>query len=631
MERRFQVDLRGIVDLLSHHLYASPRVYARELLQNAADAITARRAADPDAAPGRVVVEPAVDGSLRVHDNGIGLTEEQVHTFLASVGRTSKRDELGFARQDYLGQFGIGLLSCFMVADTIEVVSRSAGGGPAVRWTGYADGRYAVEVDETARESVGTTVVLRPRPGGGHWLAPTQVRELVRSYGHLLDVDVVLTEPDGGPESEPERLTDPQAPWEVAYDDPEVRRAALLDYGAQLLGSRPMEVVDLKVPEAGLVGVGFVLPSAAAVGQGGHRVYLKRMLLSEDARELVPDWAFFLRCVVDTALLRPTASREALYADDLLDRVRESLGEQIRGWLLDLSVHHPDRLAAFLRVHHLGVKALAVRDDEMLRLVDAWLPFETSRGAMPLRTFRRGASMIRYVNTVDEFRSLAAIASAAGTPLVNAGYAYDAEILERLSRLDPKITVRRLDPGELAARLDPLSEEQERSVAGFLETARRALADLDCVPLIRQFDPVTVPALYIASQQAREQDNVRRNLAGADELWSDVLSAFADVEIEHRPELVFNWRHPLIRRIAGSPSGPALRNAVEALYGQALLAGHHPLRAADTAALNRSFLALLERSFAAPETGGGSTPTSGGGPARRRTPHPRRCHEAAGR
>ncbi|MEV4757589.1 HSP90 family protein [Micromonospora sp. NPDC049559] len=603
MERRFQVDLRGVVDLLSHHLYASPRVYARELLQNASDAITARRAADPDAPAGRVHVEPLPDGALRLHDNGIGLTEPEVHTFLASVGRTSKRDELGFARQDFLGQFGIGLLSCFMVADAIEVTSRSAAGGPAVRWTGYADGRYEVAVDDDARAEVGTTVTLRPRAGAEHWLAADRVRELVTSYGHLLDADVRL----GAPGADGVRLTEPLAPWEVPYDDPAVRRDALLDYGAGLLGIRPMDVIDLAVPEAGLRGVGFVLPTAGAVGEGGQRVYLKRMLLAEDARGLVPDWAFFVRCVVDTSMLRPTASREALYADDLLDRVRESLGEQLRDWLLDLSVNHPDRLAAFLRVHHLGVKALAVRDDDMLRLVDAWLPFETSRGAMPLRVFRRSASVLRYVETVDEFRALAAIASGAGTPLVNAGYAYDTEILERLPRIDPQVTVRRLDPGELGARLERLSPAQEAEVAPFLAAAGAALAELDCVPRIRQFDPVTVPALYLASRAARSQDAVRRDLAGADELWSDVLSAFAEVEVEHRPELVFNWRHPLIRRIVATPGGPALRHAVEALYGQALLAGHHPLRAVDTAALNRSFLALLDRAFTDPPTPTGST------------------------
>ncbi|MFI6759544.1 HSP90 family protein [Micromonospora sp. NPDC050417] len=601
MEQRFRVDLRGVVDLLSQHLYSSPRVYARELLQNAADAITARRTSAPETEPGRVVFEIDADGTLRVHDNGIGLTEPEVHTFLASVGRTSKRDELGFTRQDFLGQFGIGLLSCFMVADTIEVLTRSVTGTPAVRWTGHADGRYRVEVDDDARSSIGTTVVLRPRAGSAHWFAPDQVRDLVRTYGHLLDVEVVRQAP-GTAEL---RLTEPRAPWEID-DDPEVRRLALLDHGTQLLGSRPMDVIDLRVPEAGLVGVGFVLPTASGVGPAGHRVYLKRMLLSENATGLVPEWAFFVRCVVDTSVLRPTASREGLYDDDLLARVRESLGAQIRDWLLDLSVRHPDRLAAFLRVHHLGVKALAVRDDEMLRLVDVGLPFETSRGTMTLHAFRRGAPVLRYAETVDEFRALAAIASAAGTPLVNAGYAYDTEILERLPRIDRSITVRRLDPGELAARLEPLPAELEAELAGFLRVARDVLVEFGCVPLIRQFDPVTVPALYVMSRQAHDQDRVARDLAQADDLWSDVLSAFAEVEIEHRPELVLNWRHPLIRRISAGPPGATLRHGIEALYGHALLAGHHPLRAVDTAALNRSFLALLDRAFAGPPAGGGT-------------------------
>ncbi len=97
MSNTFQVDLRGIVDLLSHHLYGSPQVYVRELLQNAVDAITAVRHADPDAS-GEVVIESADvtgDGTLRISDNGIGLTEAQVHELLATIGRSSKRDDLG--------------------------------------------------------------------------------------------------------------------------------------------------------------------------------------------------------------------------------------------------------------------------------------------------------------------------------------------------------------------------------------------------------------------------------------------------------------------------------------------------------------------------------------------------------
>ncbi|WP_290058542.1 ATP-binding protein, partial [Amycolatopsis solani] len=123
------MDLRGVVDLLSRHLYSSPRVYVRELLQNAVDAVTARRAREPGA-PAEIAVEVG-DGVLRVTDTGIGLTEAQVHELLATIGRSSKRDELGFQRHEFLGQFGIGLLSAFLVADEVRVVTRSAGGGPA--------------------------------------------------------------------------------------------------------------------------------------------------------------------------------------------------------------------------------------------------------------------------------------------------------------------------------------------------------------------------------------------------------------------------------------------------------------------------------------------------------------------
>ncbi len=129
----FQVDLRGLVDLLSQHLYSSPRVYIRELLQNAVDATTARRAIDP-AAPDaiRIVID---DAGLRVTDSGIGLTEADAHQFLATIGQSSKRDDLAGARREFLGQFGIGLLACFTVADQIRVVTRSA------REPDAADGR----------------------------------------------------------------------------------------------------------------------------------------------------------------------------------------------------------------------------------------------------------------------------------------------------------------------------------------------------------------------------------------------------------------------------------------------------------------------------------------------------------
>src|SRR5690606_16526342 len=134
--------------------------------------------------------------------------------------------------------------------------------------------------------------------------------------------------------------------------------------------------------------------------------------------------------------LRPTASREALYEDGLLESTREALGDQLRGWLVRLASTDPRRLTEFLRIHHLGVKSLALHDDEMLRLVDAWWPMETNVGQMTLADFRSRYGLIRYSATIDQFRQLAAVAAAQDVALVNGGYVYDTEIIERLAQID---------------------------------------------------------------------------------------------------------------------------------------------------------------------------------------------------
>jgi molecular chaperone HtpG len=574
MSNTFQVDLRGIVDLLSHHLYASPRVYVRELLQNAVDAITAA------GVDGVVAIESSDatgDGTLRIVDNGVGLTEAQVHELLATIGRSSKRDELGFARHEFLGQFGIGLLSCFLVADEIRVHTRRDG-APAVLWTGHADGRY--DVAPGPEREPGTTVTLLPRRGAEHWLTGPTVTGLAELYGSLLPVDVTV---DGA------RVTVGRTPWSAG-------RQALTAYAEEVLGFTPFAVIELDVPEAGLKGAAFVLPTPVnPASRGGHRVYLKQMLLAENVEGLLPEWAFFARCVVDSTELRPTASREALYDDSLLEATREAIADQLRGWLVRLSTSDPRRLADFLRIHHLGVKALALHDDEMLRLVEQWWPMETNTGQTTLAEFRTRHGLVRYAATLDEFRQLAAVAAAQDLAVVNAGYTYDVEIIERLPVLDRSILVERLEPTDLSTRFESVDAETELRLRPFLSAAQRRLDRLGCEVVLRSFEPASLAALYLVTRSAAFHEELQNTREKADDLWGGVLDAIAESGPPDRPQLVLNHRNPLVRRVSvlGDPDLVSL--AVEALYGQALLLGYHPIRPADAALLNGSFLGLLSR------------------------------------
>jgi molecular chaperone HtpG len=574
----FQVDLRGIVDLLSHHLYASPRVYVRELLQNAVDAITATG----ELSSGAVTVTTGAD-QLQITDNGIGLTEAQVHELLATIGRSSKRDELGFARHEFLGQFGIGLLSCFLVADEIRVHTCRAGADP-VLWTGYSDGRYEVRPGD--EREPGTTVTLLPRRGSEQLLSGTTVRELAELYGSLLPVTV---EVDGA------RVTAGEVPWTRGHGD-------LTSYAQQVFGFRPFDVIDLNVPEAGLTGVAFVLPTPVnPAARGGHRVYLKRMLLAENIEGLLPEWAFFARCVVDSTELRPTASREALYEDSLLTDVRDAIADQLRGWLVRLAATDPRRLAQFLDIHRLGVKALALHDDEMLRLVEQWVPVETNMGNVTLAEFRERHGLIRYAATTDEFRQLAAVAAAQEVGLVNGGYVYDAEIIERLATVDRDIRVERLEPTDLATTFTALDTETELRLRPFLAVAQRRLDRLGCEVVIRAFDPASLPAIYLVSRAAAFHDEFTASRDRADDVWGGVLDALSRTAPAERPQLVLNHRNPLVRRVTTLGDAELSGLAVESLYGQALMLGHHPIRPADAALLTTSFLGLLSRAVPAEE------------------------------
>jgi molecular chaperone HtpG len=589
MAYTFHVDLRGIVDLLSHHLYASPRVYVRELLQNATDAITARRLADPQA-PGSVRVVSAdrsPDGLMHIHDTGIGLTEPQVHELLATIGRSSKRDDLGFARHEFLGQFGIGLLSCFLVADEIRVESRH-GDEPTVCWVGFADGRYAVSMAAEPRDEPGTSVTLVPRRGAVDWLGAKTVAELAAFFGSMLPLDVTV---DGEP------ISAGTPPWEPGPDEaPVARRARLVDYCEQVFGFSPFDMIELSVPAAGLRGVAFVLPVPAnPTMRVAHRVYLKRMLLSEGIEGLLPEWAFFVRAVVDTTELRPTASRETLYEDQLLEDVRDELGRRLRDWMTGLGRTDPGRLAAFLAVHHLGVKALATHDDEMLRLVTQWWPVETNMGPMTLAEFRDRNGAIRYTPSVDEFRQLAAVAAAQGIPLVNAGYVYDAEIVMRWPAVE-EVDVEPLGAADLATRLEPLPDEQELAVRPFLALAQAAVDRLGVEVSVRAFHPMSLPALYLLDREGAFQMDLRHGAEQVDAVWAAILGAFTAGHTD-RPQLVLNHHNTLVRQMIAITDGELVRLAVEGLYVQALLLGHHPLRPADTAALNQSFLGLLGRAM----------------------------------
>ena len=584
----FEVDLRGVVDLLSRHLYSSPRVYLRELLQNARDAVH-RRALDAggpiDPAWQVRVCAARGDLPLTVSDDGAGLSFSDVRSLLATVGNSSKRDILGMADSEFLGHFGIGLLSCFMIGDKIRLLSRSANGQQPVEWIGSSDGTYTVrELSgvEAAEVAVGTSVEVFARADERGLVEDKVVEVLTRRYGEFLSVPIFISQHhlsnqrSGRP---PVLVTRPPL-WRTTFL-PGQPTNAVMDYGTELLGVRPMQAIPLRVLGTDLTGVAFVLPFSPPPGSRlTNRAYLGGMLVSDEISDLLPEWAFFVRCVVDTTSLSPTASREAFMDDHSLQQIREGLGRALTDWLMWMATERPDLLSEFIAVHQLALKALVLHDDAVANAIVLFLSVHTSSGLMTIAELVAYSKSFDFTETDEDFSQIASITDESDI-VVNGGYAYDADLMARLPHILQGVRSRRITLLEKLRTLEFPPAFDAEAFSRFEATTTQHMSDIGVKVTVRQFSPADVPALYVMDERALRVENLDFVTGSAGPLWSSLLRGVDDHQEDREHSgaqiLCCNYRCDLVRQALTITNGEILSRVIRLLYVQSLLSGQRAL------------------------------------------------------
>ena len=345
---KFKVNLGGMIDILSNHLYSSPDVFVRELLQNGTDAISARTAADSNFSENDAKVEIEVLEGKKIifRDNGTGLNEEEIHKFLSVIGQSSKYDiENNRANGDYIGRFGIGLLSCFMVTDHICVRTRSYKSPDTIlEWKGMADGTYTIEKINEEIE-IGTEIIIENNKAekdsdvvDDYYNCDT-IANLVYYYGLFLKYPVYTVNGE-----ERTRLN-------LKFDfDAAKNKELCMNMGKTFLGEDFLDCFTLKSPSGLFSGIAYVLPYPVSANvRNMHRIYLKNMLLTESGERLLPEWAFFIRCIINTNDLKPTSSREDFYEDETLDKARTEIADCIADYFEDLDFNNKNMLYEIVR------------------------------------------------------------------------------------------------------------------------------------------------------------------------------------------------------------------------------------------------------------------------------------------
>lgn len=385
-----RVDLPGLMRVLGHNLYSTPSVALRELVQNAHDSINRRRIEQADApAEGRIVVRPdPLAGTLAIEDTGAGLTRDEVVRYLATVGAGYTGRLRAEGRGDGLiGQFGLGFLSAFFVSTRVEVHTTSYQ-SPDEGWLFASAGGERYSLESAAPRPIGTRVLLHLSDAFRALADPEVCEALLRRYCCLLREPIHIGGPDG------DAVNRPPPPWRVAGDLPAVRRTRLaLDFARRFerrfdpICTMPIEPTA-DAPVRGLLWV----QDGGTFGTTDNRnvaVFVRGMLVSDDARELLPAWAGFCGGVVESDALVPTASREDLQKDATYDAIAEHLRATLVEQIAALPRTAPAAWRRILLRHNEGLIGAALADDRMFDLLADQLKLPTSEGELTVPAIAR--------------------------------------------------------------------------------------------------------------------------------------------------------------------------------------------------------------------------------------------------
>lgn len=352
MQYEFQTEARQVLDLMIHSVYSNRDIFLRELISNASDALDKRRiealtnpALALDGEPS-IEIEASEEGkTLTVSDNGIGMSEEELVRFLGTIAKSGTKEYLealknakNAASQDLIGQFGVGFYASFMVADHVAVVSKKAGEAQATRWESVGDGTFSIEPAQ--REQAGTTVTLRLKPkendDDSDYTNAWTLRQIVKKYSDFVPYPIRLIEKEpedkeGEEEKENVPLNSMKALWlrpesevtqeeyeefyrHISHDwNPPLRR---ISYSAE--GTSEFRAL-LYIPETAPHDL--FMPDS----KHGIQLYIRRVFIMSDCKELIPEYLRFLKGVVDSEDLPLNVSREILQQDRQTATIRSSL------------------------------------------------------------------------------------------------------------------------------------------------------------------------------------------------------------------------------------------------------------------------------------------------------------------
>jgi molecular chaperone HtpG len=381
-KHQFQTEANQILQLMIHSLYSNKEIFLRELISNASDALDKlNMLVLTNEEYKNIKFDPRIDIKrdkekklLTIADTGIGMNEVDLMNNLGTIAKSGTKAFLEQMTGDQkvdshlIGQFGVGFYAAFMVADKVEVVTKKAGEDTAYKWTSNGQGEF--EIEETTKEGHGTEITLHLNDGEEEFLEEHRIESIVKKYSNHIPFPIFMDKEkhipavtdDDGKETEPARteienvqINSANALWTISKS--ELTDEDYKSFYETLAHSNeePLTWMHHKAEGAIEYTTLFYIPSKAPMDiyrvdyQPGVKLYINRVFITDDDKELMPTYLRFLRGVIDSKDLPLNVSREILQSNPVMAKIRNASVKKVLSELAKMMKNDSEKYDTFYK------------------------------------------------------------------------------------------------------------------------------------------------------------------------------------------------------------------------------------------------------------------------------------------
>ena len=632
----FQTEVNQLLHLIIHSLYSNKEIFLRELVSNASDALDKLKYLTvSDAALKNLQFNPRIDitfnedaatPTLTIRDTGIGMNDEDIKNNLGTIARSGTKAFLEqLAAEDkkdsnLIGQFGVGFYSAFMAASKIEVVSKKAGENTVWKWISDGKGEYELEqtddsafplIDDVPEGANGTCITLYLNNEDSEFASRWKIEDIIKRYSDHIAFPIYLhyihkEYDDKGNEksqaAKSEQINDASALWQKPKS--ELKDEDYKNFYKSLShdSTDPLLYIHTKAEGTQEYTTLFYVPAKApfdmyhADYKPGVKLFVKRVFITEDEKELLPVYLRFVRGIIDSEDLPLNVSREILQQNRILNNIRSASVKKLLGEFKKLSENDKEKYETFIAEYNRPLKEGLYSDyehrDELLELIRFRTTNEENTWtslADYVQRMKEGQKAIYYITGGDE-------KALRQSPHLEAYKAKGLEVLIMPDEIDDIVipSVGKYKDWELKAANRAGSDEElstdeekkeakqkEKDFKPIVEKIKNALGD--AVKEVRLSKRLAdSPSCIVVDENDPSLQMERMMRAMGQQLRGEV-----------KPILEINAEHPILQRLKDTDDEALIADTAFVLLDQALLLEGSMLK--DTADFVKRLNKLLAR------------------------------------